>query len=545
MKRRSEKNTRESVRNKLIGLGELSMRKSYYPELKDRVEELEKFRALIEQARDVLFVIEAPSGYFADVNWAAIRKTGYSRQQLLESRVHDVLPDDKCGLLGLLDTAGQIGKDEAGHGFCQTELIAANGSRIPVEMTVRRHVVGGKTYLVIVARDVTKRLKAEDDLRRTRNYLGNVIDSLKSILVGVDSEMRVVLWNDYAQSVTGISSDEAEGKPVTQLLPELVPFEHLILRTIREKFADEKEMFRQEREGGTAFFELMIYSFAGDDEDGAVIRIDDITARIRMEEVMMQTEKMMTVGGLAAGMAHEINNPLSGIMQSSQNVIRRISSGLNKNSKVAEECGTTIEAIQSYCERRGILGKLESIHQMGERAAKIVANMLHFSRKSKESKEQASLETIVEAALELSVSDYDMYKKYGFRELDVYRDYSPQACDVLCNSSEIEQVVINLVKNAAQAMSKYYFGEKPWISARIEPAGSIVRLVIEDNGPGMTEEVRKKAIEPFFTTKEVGEGTGLGLFVSYFIITQKHGGNFNIASMPGRGTKIQVELPCA
>lgn len=545
MKPPSNEDARDMVRNKLIGLGELSMRKSYFPELKSRIEELEKFRAIIEQARDVLFVIEADTGAFVDVNKAAIRKTGYEREKLFTLTVMDILPDKNCALLDLLRGGKNIADNDEVNDYFQTEIIAADGNRIPVEMTVREHREADHNYLVIVARDITKRLKAERELCRTRNYLGNVIDSLQSILVGVDSDIRVILWNDYAQKETGIASSQAEGRLIGELLPELKPFEDLISRTVRENYNGEKEIFEQERNGERAVFELMVYPFAGEEGVGAVIRIDDITARTHMEEVMIQTEKMMTVGGLAAGMAHEINNPLSGILQSSQNILRRLSVELPANHNLAIECGTNINSIFKYCSKRGILEKISSIRHMGNRAAKIVSNMLQFSRGSTEVKREDNIKTIVEDAVEISFSDYNLQKKYGLKTLEIVKKFDSDLPSVVCNSSEIEQVVINLISNSAQAMSVGYTGDRPRICISLTAQENGIRLEIADNGPGMNEDVRKKAIEPFFTTKEVGEGTGLGLFVSYFIITQKCGGSFIINSIPGHGTRIEITIPAA
>ncbi len=115
---------------------------------------------------------------------------------------------------------------------------------------------------------------------------------------------------------------------------------------------------------------------------GAVIRMDDITERIRIEQMMVQTEKMLSVGGLAAGMAHEINNPLSIIMQSAQNILRRVSKELPANRTEAEELGLDLDILHRYLEARGINGFIEGILEAGNRASRIVADMLAFSRRS-------------------------------------------------------------------------------------------------------------------------------------------------------------------
>ena len=135
-------------------------------------------------------------------------------------------------------------------------------------------------------------------------------------------------------------------------------------------------------DGEMRYEDVTVYPLMSNGVEGAVIRVDDVTERVRIEEMMVQSEKMLSVGGLAAGMAHEINNPLGVILQASQNVLRRVSPDLPVNARVAGECGITLSSVQQYLERREILTFLEDIRQSGQRAAEIVANMLSFSRKA-------------------------------------------------------------------------------------------------------------------------------------------------------------------
>ncbi|NDV28510.1 PAS domain S-box protein [Desulfovibrio sp. JC010] len=545
MKRRSKPNPSENVRNKLIGLGETSMRKSYYPELRERINELERFRALVENANDALFVLDAFSWSFADVNKTALKKTNYTRDEMLDSPPELVFPEDTCFLLHEVLIDDDVHSSWDKEDVSMTDLLGKGGSKIPVEMTLRVHYVGGRLYIVMVARDVRRRLADQRELRRTRNYLGNVIDSMQSVLVGVDERSNVVLWNDHAHKETGVPAELAEERFVYEVMPELRRFEHLISATIRGEADGGTEIFHMDRNGDTVFFEIVVFPFKGD-EAGAVIRIDDITARTRMEEVMVQTEKMMTVGGLAAGMAHEINNPLGGILQGVQNIQRRISGHLPKNRAVAEELGIPFEAIHEYCEKRGILPKLESVQEMGERSARIVSNMLQFSRQSGGERACSDIKSIVETAIELSFSGYDFYSQSGGGGFEIVRELDENTPCLLCSPSEIEQVLINLLKNSVQAIladPSRKDNHVARIIVRLMPDNDYVRLVIEDNGPGMDAKTRKMALEPFFTTKPAGEGTGLGLFVSYFIITQKHGGTFDIETSPGEGMKVVIRIP--
>ncbi len=182
--------------------------------------------------------------------------------------------------------------------------------------------------------------------------------------------------------------------------------------------------------------------------EGAVIRIDDVTERVRLEEMMIQSEKMLSVGGLAAGMAHEINNPLAGMMQTASVMAgSRTSRNMPANVRAASEAGVSMGAIYAFMKARGVPDMIATINESGRRVASIVDNMLSFARK------------------------------------------------------------------------------------------------IEDNGPGMDETIRKRAFEPFYTTKPMGVGAGLGLSVSYFIITENHGGEMAVESRSGSGAKFIIRLP--
>ncbi len=284
------------------------------------------------------------------------------------------------------------------------------------------------------------------------------------------------------------------------------------------------------------------------DYDGTPLRFvgfnSDITDWKRMQGLMMQTEKMMSVGGLAAGMAHELNNPLGGVLQGVQNVQRRLSPDLEMNQGVANETGVDLEKVQAYMDKRGIDEFLRRITDSGERAARIVNNMLMFSRKTDETKQAASVNDIVEETLALAEVDYSLKKRFDFHHITIRRDYDKSIPRISCIASEIQQVLLNLFRNAAHA---FYASdiptESPVIDVRTFKRDGLICIEVEDNGPGMEEAVSKRIFEPFYTTKDVGDGTGLGLSISYFIVVDEHGGSLSVESAPGRGSRFLIELP--
>ncbi len=269
----------------------------------------------------------------------------------------------------------------------------------------------------------------------------------------------------------------------------------------------------------------------------------DVTEHSRMEELMAQTEKMTMIGGLAAGMAHEINNPLGIIIQHIQNIKRRISADLPANRQAAANNGIDLRQIQGYLEQRDVLKFLRQIHEAGDRMARIINNMLTFSRKSESKKESASLEQTIEQALELADNDYDLKKYHEFRNIQIVREFAPGLPHVMLIVLEFEQVLLNLFKNAAHAMSFTREARKPCLTLRARQEKGWAVVDIEDNGPGMSEEIQCRIFEPFYTTKEVGTGTGLGLSVSHAIITNNHQGRLTVRSRPGSGACFTIHLP--
>jgi signal transduction histidine kinase len=215
-----------------------------------------------------------------------------------------------------------------------------------------------------------------------------------------------------------------------------------------------------------------------------------------------------------------------------------------KNRQAAEACGTTMETIMAYMENRGIFSMIEAIMESGKRAAAIVDNMLSFSRRSDSLFELNDLGELLDTSLRLLETDYDLKQRYDFRKVEIRREYDGAVPKIPCEASKLQQVFLNILKNGAQAMwQAHEAGTRPCFVLRLMVEGSRVRIEIEDNGPGMDEETQKRVFEPFYTTKAVGAGTGLGLSVSYFIITENQGGSLSVESTLGQGTKFIIHLP--
>jgi PAS domain S-box-containing protein len=476
-----------------------------------------------------------------EANEKAARMIGYTTQELTAKFIFDIDPSVTEGNWGKI---WQRLLDMGSDAFT-TRHKTKDGRDIPVEIYSNLLEYGEQQFSIAFVRDITERKRSEEEVRRLRNYLSNIIDSMPSVLVGVDSQGRVTQWNRQAERVTGIRSSTAHRQPLADVFPRLAPEMNRIKTSIlqRRVLSDLKVPF--ESQEGVRYEDVTIYPLVANGVEGAVIRVDDITERVRLEEMMIQSEKMLSVGGLAAGMAHEINNPLAGMVQTATVMHNRLTNAdLPANRTAAEKTGITMEAIGAFMQERGITRMLETIRQSGSRAAEIVTNMLSFARKSENVVSSENLGTLLDRVVDLLQTDYDMKKHYDFKRIELVREYDDAVAVVPCEASKIQQVFMNILKNGAEAMAEAMDTANPPIFVlRVKDDADWVRVEIEDNGPGMDEVTRRRIFEPFFTTKPLGKGTGLGLSVSYFIVTEEHGGELGVQAAENGGTRFVIRLP--
>ncbi len=418
-----------------------------------------------------------------------------------------------------------------------------DGTVFPIYLSVGEVKVAEFHGFIGIIHDLTEQKEAEKLLLNARTYLQDIIDSIPSILVGVDQKGIITHWNHFAAAERDMDIREGVGQPLVKLFPFLEAQLGDISHAIRERHPVRKERLPLQNGGSSRVIDLAVYPLSSAEGLGGVVRIDDVTERVRIEEMMVQTEKMMSVGGLAAGMAHEINNPLGIIAQSCQNLVRRLSDDIPKNREVANNVGLDLGAMRRYMTERGLSQFIAGMQEATERAALIVTEMLAYSRRGTSSFVPTPLSELVETVLHLASHDYDVKKNYDFRRITIERDYDTRSDLISCEALAIEQVLLNVLKNAAQAMAGNPHQTCPTITLRLRDEEQWLRLEVIDNGPGMSAEVRHRLFEPFFTTKPVGMGTGLGLAVAYFIVTEQHHGRLEVESTPGMGSKFTLRLP--
>ena len=315
--------------------------------------------------------------------------------------------------------------------------------------------------------EIDKRTRSEEEINRLRNLMSNIINSMPSVLIGIDNTYTINQWNFEASKKTRIQEEEAIGKKLSDLIPQLDEYRDTIDQAIKNRKIEKVEKIVWAEEGERKICDLLVYPLLANGINGAVVRLDDVTQRVTMEEMMIQTEKMASIGGLAAGMAHEINNPLGVILNLVQLIEYRISPEFEKNLEAAREFDLNLGQMSDYLKKRKVYAYLEEIKKSGVRAANIISEMLLFSRKSASEAHKSDMVPIINQAIDLAQKDFNLKKKFDFKHIKIIKEFQCQSHPVFCVESQIEQVLLNLLRNAAQALETTKDDAPPQITLRI------------------------------------------------------------------------------
>ena len=330
-----------------------------------------------------------------------------------------------------------------------------------------------------------------------KDFSENIIESINVGVMVEDVEGRIVGWNKALELLTGRRRKETVGRRTE----EVIPAEFL------QRLIDNRHLYKQLWNGLTVNFSATSLMDKGGATRGTLIIIDDITDRVRLEDQLIQNDKLTSIGLLAAGIAHEVNTPLAVISSYSQMLRKEISP------------------------EDGRYKLLEKITKQTFRASEIVNNLLNFSRTNATEFAEVDIHQVITETVSLLDHQFKSARIHVEREL--HADYPI----TFGNAGKLQQVFLNLFVNARDAM-----GDGGELRIRTETVDSKVEVIVQDTGIGIGRENLKKIYDPFFTTKAAGKGTGLGLSVSYGIV-QEHGGSISVESKPGFGTSFKLELP--
>jgi two-component system, NtrC family, sensor kinase len=345
------------------------------------------------------------------------------------------------------------------------------------------------------------------EVARLKDFSENIVESLNVGVLAIDLEGTVEAWNTRMEQLFGVARNDAVGRPLSELLPpELV--QEIVARGDQEQVTGIYK-HRLVHQGKSVVINVSITPLVGKSAEriGRLLLFDDVTQRDRMEEQLTQTEKLTSLGLLAAGVAHEVNTPLAVISNYIQMLAKQMPEGDPRHTII------------------------DKIVKQTFRASEIVNNLLNFSRTGPGEFADVDLNRVVEETLSLVAHPLKA------SQIQVVKQLTQGIPPVRGSANKLQQVFLNLFLNARDAMPS-----GGMLEVRSAAHNGSVEVEVVDTGNGITREHIHKIFDPFFTTKISGRGTGLGLSVSYGII-KEHAGKIDVRSTPGRGTSFHVEFP--
>ncbi|MCA1613003.1 MAG: PAS domain S-box protein [Acidobacteria bacterium] len=356
------------------------------------------------------------------------------------------------------------------------------------------------------------------ELETLKEFNESIVESINVGLMAVDAGGRVTGCNSSLEQMLGVGRDEAVGSPVEELFAE--DFAETLQQMLGgagwelSELRNVYKLHTATRTGRSLILNVALAPLRraeSGEATGALVVLEDVTARVRLEEQLQQREKLSSIGLLAAGVAHEINTPLTGVSSYTQMLLGMFADHDPKHKL------------------------LEKINRQTERATGIVNNLLNFSRTGGVTEfGEVDLNHVLEDTLQL------LEPQMRHSRIEVVRDFEAGLPRAHGNAGKLQQVFTNLLLNARDALPD---GGSVKLSTRAAGDGS-VSVRVSDDGVGIAPENVARIYDPFFTTKGVGRGTGLGLAITYGIV-QEHSGHITVESAPGRGTSFRITLPTA
>jgi len=393
---------------------------------------------------------------------------------------------------------------------------AASGALLTSEDTDLLRALSG--YVAVAIENSllyeSEMVKAEE-LARLKEFSESIIESVNVGILVMDREGNITTWNNALEEILGITRGRAMGQNIRQV------FDADLIETIQNvvgrddwSLLDARHIykFNAATEDGrplTLNISLAPFEAARGVVIGTLMVIENVTERVQLEQQLLQREKLSSIGLLAAGVAHEVNTPLAGISSYAQMLLKQISEDDPKHTL------------------------LEKIRVQTLRASGIVNNLLNFSRTGDAQFREVDINRVLEDTIQL------LEPQLRNTSIELVRRYDENLPVAFGNVSKLQQVFMNLILNARDAM---HGGGRLTIETRVSDTFAVIEL--SDTGVGIAPENIARIYDPFFTTKEVGQGTGLGLALSYGII-QEHSGRIFVDSRPGEGAHFTIKLPAA
>ncbi|MBC8011719.1 MAG: PAS domain-containing protein [Burkholderiales bacterium] len=484
----------------------------------------ERYRQMFERNPSPIWVFDEHTFAFLAVNDAAVAIFGYTRVEFLGMTVADILPPGHTPDVLESEDATRRPFHAAGRFPYRTK----DGAIVPVEVFVHVIDFAGRPARLVLAVDMTDSEAAVAALRQSEERFKGVARAVSDVVWDWDLVADTLWWNEGFQATFGFGAEEIE-PGIASWVSRLHPEERAsVLEGIQRAIAGDAEVWDSEyrfrcKDGTHAFVQNRGYILR--DAAGKGVRMvggmRDLTSQKKMEAEYLRSQRMDSIGTLAGGIAHDLNNVLAPILMAIE-LLKLDSAGDSRRYKI-----------------------LDTIHVSCRRGADLVRQVLSFARGLDGQRVAIRLPTLIDDLTGIMRETFP-------RNIGIFTDVAADLWPVAGDPTQLHQVLLNLAVNARDAMphggaltisasnvtlDAQYAGTSPEAKA-----GAYVLLQVADTGEGIPPEVREKIFEPFFTTKEVGKGTGIGLATVHTVV-KGHGGFLSVESEVGRGTTFKIHLP--
>ncbi|MBW2306808.1 MAG: PAS domain S-box protein [Deltaproteobacteria bacterium] len=477
---------------------------------------IQSLARLIADMPGVLVMGFDPEGLIKHFNRGCEELTGFTLEEVAGKPLWDTLIPGKWRAY----VHEEIERLREGEQFIVLEFPLTTRSGKKADVIWRKALIrdeGGRNPLILgIGFDISHLREMHRDLLNSEERYRSLFRSIRDVLIHTDLDRRIIDANETAlEELFGYTLDELRGKTTNML--DATPREELSQamesRAPGQETRKYKQVYLKKKNGEIFLAEITpihVKNSKGE-KIGYLGIIRDISEQKRMQEQLIQSEKLAALGMMVSGVAHELNNPLTGIQGYSEYL-------LSKKSEISEK----------------VLQDVQVIHQEARRAADIVRNLLTFARQQESKETLLNLNSIIRSVMELQA----FHLSRG--NIEVVLNLDEDIPSMVGDFNQLQQVLLNILNNAREAISETKERGTIIIQSRYE--WPFARIEIQDDGPGIREGIKNRIFDPFFTTKPVGKGTGLGLSIAFGII-KEHGGNIYADSEPGKGATFVIELP--
>jgi PAS domain S-box-containing protein len=368
------------------------------------------------------------------------------------------------------------------------------------------------------------------ELRSSELYISDILRSMPMMLIGLDKDGNITQWNKHTEDITGIKADSCMGKNLWDIFPTIT----VSPNQIGEALSKNEATTIRYSQPGQYYYDITIYPLREQKEPGVVVLIDDITKEILSVNTLIHSDKMSSVGELAAAMSHDITPPLQAILS---DLIMSKQSLADCNQQDGSGDKTTIETLNKL---------LADAHEKGESLASIVKSFQDFTKVSSDRKEICNMVDLMESTLELAGDVLSVPEQLRFKDIEIVRNFQPELPEIPCFIAEMQHVFLSLLRHACDALRNTDHPERtPTIKIQMIVSYDNLWIRIHHNGLGLSNEEQMYLFEPFFR-KDTPEGkydASKRLSFPYFIISEQHQGQMAVTSDLNVGTTFHIQLP--